>query len=151
VKLSPHADASATMNGNTFSINSPNGQGAVHFDNIPLNSIITAEVEPKGITEEFGFYLRSDNKAASGYKLSFSANKKMASLHNTSVYGVEGLDKNIKLTIVMKDDIIDVCIDNRRCIVNRLGEQKGNDLWLYAKHGNVTFKSVVISPLTENK
>jgi len=151
IQLSPHADASATINDNTFSINSPNGQGAVHLADIPLNSMITVEVEPKGINEEYGFYLRSDDKAASGYKLSFSANKKMASLHNTSVYGVEGLDKNIKLTIVMKDDIIDVCIDNRRCIVNRLGEQKGNDLWLYAKHGNVTFKSVVISPLTENK
>ena len=73
------------------------------------------------------------------------------SLHNTSIYAVDGLDKTIKVTIIMKDDIIDVCVDDKRCIVNRLIEQKGNYVWLYAKHGKVNFKSVVVSPLTENK
>jgi len=150
VQLSPHADASATMNGNTFSINSPNGQGAIHFADIPLNSMITVEVEPKGINEEYGFYLKANDNASTGYKLAFSANKKIVRLHNTAIYAVDGLDKNIKVTIIMKDDIIDVSVDGRRCIVNRLIEQKGNFLWIYAKHGYVKFKSILVSPLTEN-
>ena len=49
--------------------------------------------------------------------------------------------------ILSKDDIIDVCVDNRRCIVNRCPEQKGDQLWLYAKQGNVIFKSIKISEL----
>lgn len=49
----------------------------------------------------------------------------------------------------MKDDIIDVSVDNRRCISNRLSEQKGSFLWLYAKHGNVQFKSIKVFPLKE--
>lgn len=151
LQLTPHADASATINGNNFSINAPNGKGAVYLDNIPQNSMITLEIEPQTSNEEYGFYLKANDNASTGYKLAFSANKKMVSLHNTSIYAVEGLDKNIKVTIIMKDDIIDVSVDNKRCIVNRLTEQKGNYLWLYAKHGKVQFKSVVVSPLAENK
>ena len=68
------------------------------------------EIEPAGINEEYGFYLKVNDNASAGYKLVFSANKKLVSLHNTSIYAVDGLDKNIKITIVMKDDIIDVCM-----------------------------------------
>ncbi len=96
-------------------------------------------------------YLRSGNKASVGYKLSFSANNHIVSLANTGIVAVDGLNNNIKVDIIMKNDIIDVCIDNRRCIVNRLPEQKGSFLWLYAKHGNVKFKSIKVSPITENK
>jgi len=150
ISLKPHTDASVVSNGNTFSINSPNGQGAVSFDNIPANSMITLEIEPAGINEEYGFYLKANDNASTGYKLAFSANKKIVRLHNTAIYAVDGLDKNIKVTIIMKDDIIDVSVDGRRCIVNRLIEQKGNFLWIYAKHGYVKFKSILVSPLTEN-
>jgi hypothetical protein len=49
----------------------------------------------------------------------------------------------------MKEDIIDLCIDGRRCIVNRTPEQKGSMLWFFAKHGTVKFKSVKVNPLID--
>jgi len=52
--------------------------------------------------------------------------------------------------VIMKHDVIDVNVDNRRCVVNRLPEQKGTVLWLFAKHGNVRFKSIEVSPLSGN-
>jgi beta-fructofuranosidase len=132
-----------------FMISSTNGIGAAHFENIPNNSRITLQIIPQGPNESYGLFLRSNNKAAGGYKLSFSANNSKAELGNTSISGVEGLDKAISVDIIMKDDIIDVCIDNRRCIVNRTVEQKGGFLWLYVKHGNVQFKSVKVYPLSD--
>lgn len=151
IQLTPHADASATIDGNNFLINAPNGKGAVYLDAIPQNCMVTLEIEPQTNNEEYGFYLKANDNASAGYRLAFSATKKIVSLHNTSIYAVDGLDKAIKVTIIMKDDIIDVSVDNKRCIVDRLTEQKGNYVWLYAKHGKVKFKSVVISPLAENK
>ena len=50
----------------------------------------------------------------------------------------------------MKEGIIDANINNKRTIVNRTYEQKGNLLWLYVKHGEVRFKSIRVSPLLEN-
>ena len=74
----------------------------------------------------------------------------MVRLGNTNIKAVDGLDKTIKDDIILNHDIIDVCIDNRRCIVNRTPEQKGGFLWFYAKHGHVKFKSIKISPLVMN-
>ena len=141
--------ATTASGADSYLISSPNGVGSAHFENIPQNSRITLEIEPVGEDEEYGLYLRSNEKAAGGYRLNFSQNQRTVTLANTSIDAVDGLNKNIKVDIIMKDDIIDVSVDNRRCISNRLIEQKGSFLWLYAKHGNVKFKSIKIFPIKE--
>jgi len=93
--------------------------------------------------------LRADDHADRGYRLNFSENNQTVSLGNTMIKGVKGLYKTIKIDLIMKDDIIDVSIDNKRCVVNRVPEQRGNFLWFYAKHGHVKFKSIKISPLRD--
>jgi hypothetical protein len=148
LKLIPDASVT-TSDAHSYLISSPNGVGSAHFENIPQNCRITLEIEPLSNNEEYGLYLRSAEKAAGGYKLNFLQNERIVTLGNTSIYAVEGLDKNIKVDIIMKDDIIDVSVDNRRCISNRLSEQKGSFLWFYAKHGNVRFKSIKVYPIKE--
>ena len=134
---------------NSISIKAPNGVGAAHAAAIPLNSRITMEIETAGSVDEYGLYLRSREKAEAGYRLNFSPNNQTVSLGNTMIRAVSGLNKTIKLDIIVKDDIIDVSIDNKRCIVNRTPEQRGGFLWFYAKHGEVKFKSIKVSPLKE--
>ncbi len=92
-------------------------------------------------------YLRSADGGNSGYKLGFSPDNSTVSLGNTTISAVHNLNNTVKIDIIMKGSIIDVCVDNRRCIVNRCYEQKGNKLWIYAKHGNVLFKSINIAEL----
>lgn len=149
LKLIPDLQTAVTDN-NNFIINSPNGVGAAHFENIPLNCRITMKIEPVGSNEEYGLYLRSEENAASGYRLNFSAENQIVSLGNTSIKAVNGLNNFIKVDMILKDDIIDVCVDNRRCVVNRTPEQKGSFLWFYAKHGKVKFKSISVYPIKEN-
>ncbi len=130
-----------------LSITAPNGAGAAHVEGIPLKCRVTMEIEPLGSTEEYGLYVRSDQQAAHGYRLNFSANTKTIWLGNTMIKAVDGLDKPLKIDMILDDDIIDVSIGGKRCIVNRMPEQKGGYLWFYAKHGHVKFKSIKISPL----
>jgi beta-fructofuranosidase len=140
----------STKNGeNSITIDAPNGTGASYLENIPQNVRLSLEVEPIGRYDEFGFYLRSDNRANNGYKSSFSANNQTVSLGNTEIKAVGGLNRPIKIDLIMKGDIIDMSIDGKRCIVNRTPEQKGSFLWFYAKHGKVSFKSVKVSPLVD--
>ncbi|MDN3658000.1 family 43 glycosylhydrolase [Ferruginibacter paludis] len=131
-------------------VNAPNGVGSASIKDIPARCRITLEITPQGPTQEYGLYLRSDDKADIGYRLNFSANNAMVDLGNTNIKAVSGLSKTIKVDIILNDDIIDVCIDNRRCIVNRMPEQKGRVVWLYAKHGAVQFKSIKINPIVDN-
>lgn len=148
LKLKPVTDGASTLTGDgSFTIASPNGVGTVQLNNIPDNSRITFEVEPLGDNEEYGLYLRSNENASSGYRLNFSQNDRTVTLANTSISAVDGLNNNNKIDIIMTGDIIDVSIDNRRCIINRLTEQKGNYLWFYAKHGKVQFKDIKVSPI----
>lgn len=147
LKLTLNYDSMTFHEHGKYLITASDGVGAAFTDGIPLNCRITMEIEPIGDSEEYGLYLRSDVKAAGGYKLSFSANNQVVTLANTSISAVNGLNNTIKVDIIMKDDIIDVNVDSRRCIVNRLPEQKGNFLWIYAKHGKVMFKSIEVSPL----
>lgn len=124
---------STQENGNAITIKAVNGLGAAHYKDVPNNSRITLRIEPSAKNEEFGFFLRSNEQGRNGYKLRFSANERTVRLGNTRIEAVEGLDKPMTLDIVMQDDIIDVCINGKRCLVNRMPEQKGNFLWLYAK------------------
>ncbi|MGQ8335179.1 family 43 glycosylhydrolase [Sunxiuqinia sp. A32] len=123
--------------------------GSFHAGDIPVNCRIKFEVDPDGNNENIGLYLRSKEKASEGYKLDFSEINQTVSLYNTNIQAVDGLDKPYTVEIIMKDDMIDVCVAGKRCIVNRLPERKGNVLWFYAKHGKVAFKDIEITPISE--
>jgi hypothetical protein len=146
LKINPDLLATSKDNHN-LEINASNGYGAAHLENIPQKCRITMEIEPVGTNEDFGFVFRSDKKADKGYRASFSANNQSVSLGNTDIRAVNGLDKTIKVDIILNNDIIDISIDNKRCIVNRLIDQKGSIMWLFAKHGKVRYKSIKVSPL----
>ncbi|MEJ7560603.1 MAG: hypothetical protein WKF66_19995 [Pedobacter sp.] len=148
LNLTFKADLYSSINGlQGFTINATKGVGAVHAESLPLNYRITMDMEPTSLSEEYGLVLRSGERADGGYRLNFSANSQTVSLGNTMIRAVKGLDKKIKVDIIVKDDIIDVSIDDKRCIINRTPEQKGGFLWFYAKHGAVNYTNVKISPI----
>lgn len=149
-EISPEAKTDSLTqkkDNSNLTITALNGVGSAMYENLPKNCRITLIVTPKSINDSYGFLLRADEKGENGYDLRLSANEYKASLFNTAISGVSGLDKPVQIDIVLKDDIIDVCIDNRRCVVNRLIEHKGNNIWLYAKHGTVTFSSIKIAEI----
>jgi len=125
-------------------VGSANGIGFAHLTKVPHDCRIKMEVEPLGPNDEFGLQLRTKDKAEGGYRLNFSANHQIVEVGNAKIEAVEGLNNTISLDIIMKDDIIDVDIDSRRCIINRCPGQKGDQLWFYAKHGKVHFNSIKV-------
>lgn len=144
-------NGSVSRSGNSFTFNAGYGLTGSFIKDVPVNCRITMEIEPSGSYDEYGLYLRANEDAGEGYKLAISANESSVKLADTRIAAVNGLGGKIKLDIVMKDDIIDVSINGRRCIVNRVINHKGQFLWLYAKFGKVVFRSVVITPLREVK
>jgi hypothetical protein len=150
LSLGVHADPGATLLGAAgVGLKMPGGVAMAHIADVPANCRITLEIEPVGASEEFGLLLKSDASGGDGYRLNFSAGNRTVDLGNTTIYGVEGLGRTIKVDIVMKDGILDADIDHRRTIVNRTYELHGDHIWLYAKHGAVNFRSVKISPLKD--
>jgi hypothetical protein len=127
------------------------GVASARIDAVPANCRITLQIDPQGPNEELGLLLRSDSVGGSGYRLNFSASGETVELGNTRIEAVQGLSKPFTVDLVMKDGILDVDVDHRRTIVNRTYELQGNVLWLYAKHGKVLFKNIIIRPLREDQ
>ena len=115
------------------------------FENVPLNCRITCTVVPTGINSELGMLLR--HSAGGNYELNINALANRVSLGNNSIDKVSGLDQPFTLDIVMKDDIIDVCIAGKRCILNRCPEKKGTNLYLFVHNGNAVFRDLNIQKL----
>ena len=68
---------------------------------------------------------------------------------SNAVGGVGELGGVLDVTVVMTGSIIDMRIDGRCCLVNRLWENRGATLQLYAEDGPVTFSEIETTPLAQ--
>ena len=114
---------------------------------VPRNVRIRLRVRPRPDARRFGLKLRADAAARTGYDLEFDGGARAVRLHNESIAAVEGLDKPFSLDVVLKDDIIDVCIGDRRCLINRCPELHGEHVFLYSYCGRVAFERIALGPL----
>ncbi|MFN8440857.1 MAG: family 43 glycosylhydrolase [Caldilineaceae bacterium] len=117
------------------------------IENVPHNVHIRLHVVPNPNSATFGLRLHSTEDFSSGYALTFHVPERMVTLHHEPIYAVEGLDRPFTLDLILKDDIIDVCIDQRCCLVNRCPEQRGDRLFFFAHNADVIFENVDIRPL----
>jgi beta-fructofuranosidase len=130
-----------------YTISSTGGLGAFFCRDVPVDCRIDFEMSVKGAIDDFGCFLRSDERGQHAYVLRFSPQDREVTLAGSPIHAVEGLETKQKVQIVMKGDIIDVCIGGKRCIVNRLYAQKGSLLGFFARHGTVSFTKMKVSAL----
>ena len=119
---------------------------ALPVTNLPPNFYLRMRLHPQPGSIRFGLRLRGRDNFASGYDLTIHIPERMVRLHNEAIYAVNGLDQPFTLEAVVKDDIIDVCIDQRRCIVNRCSELHGDSLFFFAHNAEVHVDEIEIRP-----
>ncbi|WP_029905347.1 family 43 glycosylhydrolase [Prevotella sp. 10(H)] len=142
IQIPDNSGANASIGKEILTINSTNGFGIATMNKLPRQYRITMTVSPEGNYDEIGLYLKSTDKNKKGYKLELNANKQLVGLFETNIESVLNLRKPIKLDITVLDDIIDVYINNERCIVNRLAEQKGENIIFFVKNGKAAFQDI---------
>ncbi len=130
-----------------ISLNAPQGLAVGMLTEIPQHVRITLQFNPNENAAQFGLCLRGHGLFEGGYELSFYPPERMVKLHNEAIYGVTGLDQPFTVEIVLYEDIIDVNIDKRRCLINRCPEQRGDRLFFFAQDAQVTFSSLQVLPL----
>ena len=118
--------------------------------NVPKNTRITTQTIPRSNSESVGFRLRGSGNFEPSYLLRLSPYARSADLNGQSILNVEGLDPPYKLEVILKDDIIDVCVDDQRYLVNRCPEHSGNLLFLFCQNGLALFQNLQVFPLLSN-
>jgi beta-fructofuranosidase len=125
---------------------------------IPTNAYIRLRINPDPGSSSFGVCLRGFGNYQDGNEIRFEPYRQKLSLRKpycnpmdenefTSLYTVNGLDQPFDLQIIAKDDIIDICINNRRTMVSRVSKIDGDRLFLFAQNSGVTFESIEIRPV----
>lgn len=140
--------AETTIDGRRIRISARRGLGAAACSGVPQDLRLLIRVEPSPDACDYGLRLRAGEAFGSGYDLHFFAAHRIACLGEQRIVGVDGLDKPFTLEIILKGDIIDVCIDDRRTLIDRCPEQYGQQLFLYAQDSEVTFEVVEIQALS---
>ena len=136
----------AICDGSTIRLQASTGMEVAGLGSGPANMRIVVDVRPEPGAGAFGLRLRGED-FAHGYELACMLPERMVKLHDEEIYTVEGLDRPFGLEIVVYEDMLDVCIDQRRCIINRCPEQHGEQLFFFAHNADVTFCNLQVVPL----
>lgn len=145
----PYSALTQGVSGNADSIciEAYEGQAVAVIENVPRNARITLNLIPKPQSAEFGLWLRGSGRFETGYPLTFLPYERKVTLNQQSISCVDGLDRPFTVEIILKDDIIDVCVDQRRCLVDRCPELQGDRLFFFCQNGEVLFDSIAVAPL----
>jgi hypothetical protein len=137
--------------------------------NVPKNVRITLRVVPKPGVAAFGVCVRGKGDYESGCELRFEPERRRAQYgtlkdhrevqdasgaisqgRDFAIQNVNHLDHPFTLDIVVKDNIIDTCIDQERTMISRRDpEPDGDRLFFFVRKGTVTFEDIVVRPLSQ--
>lgn len=125
------------------------GQGlaAAICPDVPHDARLVAHVSPRPGALDFGLRLRAGDRFDSGYDLHFAPQDGTVRLHDQRLCGVEKLDRPFTLEIVLWEDLIDVCIDGQRTLVDRCPERRGDKAFFYGLDSDVTFEVIEVARL----
>ncbi|MCE9544518.1 MAG: family 43 glycosylhydrolase [Planctomycetia bacterium] len=148
----------ATGDGQHVEIHAADGQVVAALGKLPHNARITMKVTPQPGASYFSIGVRGTGDYAAGNEFRFSPRIEKVELceplspprfanEMRTLEGVEGLDKPFTVDIVLKNDLIDICIDNRRTMLTRTPELQGDRLFLSGHHADVRFDSIEVRPL----
>ncbi len=127
---------------------------------VPHNVRITLHVRPEPDANYFGLCLRGAGRFGEGNEIRFSPPDQKVGIRSPldpsvdeneehALYNVSDLDQPFTLDIILKDDILDLCIDDRRTLVSRVNELQGDRLFFFAHHANVDLDGITVRPLRD--
>lgn len=131
--------AGAGLHARQVNLEAQQGLAAAACVGLAEHAYLSLRVSPQPGAACFGLRLKAGETFDSGYDLSFLPYESAVRLNDQSTGAVEGLDQPFTLEIVLHDDIIDVCIDHRRTIIDRCPERHGDRLLFYALNAGVSF------------
>jgi beta-fructofuranosidase len=146
LRLAP-LGAGASVAGRRISVSSRLGLGVAACAGVPCNVRLSLRVSPEPASAGFGLRLRAGAEFDSGYDLHLAPHEGIVNLNDQRVTGVQGLDRPFTLEVVMKDDIIDVCVGGHTTLIDRCPERRGDRVLFYGQDSAVTFEAVEIAEL----
>ena len=155
LNIQPLAKGVAANTPGTVRLTLPESFAVAYADGIPVDTRVTLRITPQGPSSSFGLCVRGTGAFEKGYELRFSPWDRRVRLGRIGPpyvgvedFGFDGLDVPFTVDLVMKNDIIDVCVADRRCLIRRFPELRGERLFLFSENGDVVFDQIRVTPIT---
>jgi len=136
-----------TATGQQVRLQADEGLEVAMLAGIPTNARIRVTVRPEAHSALFSLFLKGAENLQSGYELRFLPFERRVELLDQAIICVDGLGENFTVDIILTEDLIDVCIDQRQCLINRCAEFNGDRLFFCAHNAAVVFDAIEIKPL----
>jgi len=137
------------------------GLGIAALDRLPANFRIKLRVRSEPETAAFGICVRGSGRYEKGHELRFEPDREKVVWRNSdadtvqehersALYAVEGLNRLFEIEVIVKDDLLDVCIDRRHTLIARAKPPfTGDQLFLFAQDGGAAFENIEVQPLID--
>jgi beta-fructofuranosidase len=139
-------EGGATGDGRAVRLEAPEGRASAALTPLPPDARVRLRVD--GAAEALVLNLRASDADARGVEVRIlPVEKRVAVTGGSRLADVDGLDKPFTLDIVLKDRILDLCLNGQRTLVSRVAAAKGDRLVLSAEKGRVAWYAIEVSPL----
>ena len=117
-------------------------------EGVPCDARITLRVEPGAQATDFRLRLRASPQKPEGIQLWFAPKMRMVQLGaaHCTLSQVE-MEHPFVVDIILKGDVVDVCLDERHTLLYLAPEESGEWLSLFSQSGEVSFTNITICPL----
>ncbi len=135
---------------NNLHIEAPEEFGAAMSGAAPRDFHLSLQIAAKPHAGVFGLRLRASEGFEGGCELRFFPQEGRVELGDQSIASVSGLDEPFRLDVVVKDNIFDVCIGERRCLIQRAPQASGEQLFFFCRNGEVAFQNIELRALLKS-
>jgi hypothetical protein len=120
--------------------------GQAMLSGLPSNGRVQLRVDARAAS--FGIRLRAKDDQGEGHEVRFApAERKVWVTGGHSLAEVEGLDRAFSVDVIMKDNILDVCVGGQRTLVNWVPNLSGDRMIMFVEKGEASFEEIAAQPL----
>jgi hypothetical protein len=133
--------------GRRVTVRSREDAGFATLLSVPADVRLTLRVRPAAGTASLGLCLRSSN-GVPGHQLRILPGARRIEVAGAGgIDGVDGLDRPFSLEVIALGEVLDVCLDGRRTLVNTVPALDGRGLLFFAEKGSATFEEIEARPI----
>lgn len=133
--------------GRSVALAAGQSQEAAAVESVPLNFHFHCRVTPASPGGRFGLGLRGTGRYEKKVDLVFQPGIGRVTLAEQAIDGVTEIRAPFSIDLYFRDDIVEVCSQQSRCLINRLPDLQGERLFLFAEHTPVTFDEINIEAI----
>ncbi len=151
----------ATVGPRQVRLAAPEGFACTLIAGLPQNVRITVRAKPSANVLNYGLCCRGNGEYETGCELRLEPAAQRiqyarpvqhasdpTARNGASIDQVAGLDGETTIDMIVKDDLVDVCVGGRRTLLQRQAGQ-GDRLFFFVRNGTVSFEDIEVRPLLD--